>query len=121
MFFRGPNLARQELTFGSMKLQLEDQIVPPLPTVLRHQRGAGDQIVQRRGVGRGRLRALASGQVELCELLALVLRRHQRRAAVELVDDLEDRLVALFRWRVRREQPADRRCASARDASGISA
>ena len=76
---------------------------------------------QRRGIGRRRLGAPASGQVQFGELLAFLGRRDQRRAAIELVDDLEDRLVALFRWRVRREQPADRRCVSARDSSGISA
>ena len=40
-------------------------------------------------------------------MLALVLCGDQRGAAVELIDDLEDRLLPLLRRRVRRQQPAD--------------
>ena|SRR5688500_16154848 len=36
-FFRGRYLPGQELTFGSMEAQAEDQIVPALPAVLSHQ------------------------------------------------------------------------------------
>ena len=81
--------------------------MPALPAVLRQQCRASDQIVERRGVGRGRLGALARYQVELGQLLAFFARGDQRRAAVELVDDLEDRLLPLLRRRVCHQQPAD--------------
>ena len=75
--------------------------------VLRQQCRAGDEIGERRGVGGRRLGALARDQVELGQLLALVARGDQGGAAIELIDDLEDRLLALLRRGVRREQPAD--------------
>ena len=53
------------------------------------------------------LGALAGDQVELRELLALFSRSDQDRAAVELIDDLEDRLLPFLGGRLRREQPAD--------------
>ena len=63
--------------------------------------------MQRRQVGRGRLGALPSDQVELRQLLLLVARREQPSTAVELIDDFEDRLLALFRRCERCEQSAD--------------
>ena len=81
--------------------------MPALPAVLRQQCRTGDQIGQRRGVGGRSLGALARDQIELGQLLALVSRGDQGRAAVELIDDLEDRLFPLLGRRVRREQPPD--------------
>ena len=81
--------------------------MPALPGVVRQQRRTGDQILQRRGVGRRSLGALAGDQVELGQLLALVSRGDQGRAAVELIDDVEDRLLPLLGRDVRREQPPD--------------
>jgi hypothetical protein len=51
--------------------------------------------------------ACARHQVELGQLLALVPCGEQRGAAVELIDDLEERRLPLLRRRVRHEQPAD--------------
>ena len=78
-----------------------------VPAVLRQQRATGREVGQRRGIGGRILGALARDQVELRELLALVLRCDQRDTAVELIDDLEDDLLALLRRRVRREQSPD--------------
>ena len=101
------NVAGQELALGPVELEREGELVPPLQRILRQQRATGSEIGQRRGIGGRRLGALARDQVELGHLLALLRRRDQRGAAVELIDDLEDRLLALLRRRVRREQPAD--------------
>ena len=64
--------AGQELAFGPVQLQREGELVPALPAVVRQQRRTGGEIVERRGVGRGGLGALARDQVELGQLLALV-------------------------------------------------
>ena len=81
--------------------------MPALPRVFLQQRRARDEIGERRGISGRRLRALARGQVELGQLLALVARGDQISTAVELIDDLEDRFLPLLRGRVRREQPSD--------------
>ena len=60
---------------------------------------------QGRSVSRRRFCALASDQVELGQLLPLVRRGDQRRAAVELIDDLEDRLFPLLGEASRDEKP----------------
>jgi hypothetical protein len=60
-----------------------------------------------RGVGGRSLGSLAGDQVELGELFTFVSCSDQRRAAVELVDDLEDRLLPLLRRRPSSPQPAD--------------
>ncbi len=99
--------AGQELAFGPVQLEREGELVPALPRIVRQQRRTGGEIGQRRGVGRRRLGAPARDQVELGELLALLARRDQGGAAVELIDDLEDRLLPLLGRRVRREQSAD--------------
>ena len=65
-------LAGQELAFGPVQLQREGELVPALPAVLRQQRRTGDEIGERRGVGRRGLGALARDQVELGQLLAFV-------------------------------------------------
>src|SRR5262249_58453827 len=90
-----------------MQLQFERQILPSLPCVPRQQRCAGGKIDQRGGISRRRLCALPSRQVQLSELFALVVRSDQRRATVELVDDLENSLVAFFWWCLRSQQATD--------------
>ncbi len=81
--------------------------MPALPRVFGQQGRAGREVGERRGVGRGSLGPPAGDQVELGQLLTFISRRDQRRAAVELIDYLEDRLVPLSRRRPRRQQPAD--------------
>ena len=99
--------AGQELAFRAVQLQFEGHRVLALPGVCRLQRRTGHQILQRRRVGRGCLGALAGQQIELGHLLALVSRGDQRRAAVELIDDVEDRLLPLLGRDVGREPSPD--------------
>ena len=73
--FRVRERAGQELAFGAMQLQREGELAPALPAIVRQQRRAGDEIVQRRGVGGRGLGALARGQIELGQLLALICAR----------------------------------------------
>src|SRR6185503_8324042 len=67
----------------------------------------GDQILQRRGVCSRGLCALTRKQIELGHLLAFVSRGDQGRAAVELIDDVENRLLPLLGRCVRRESSPD--------------
>ena len=89
--------AGQELAFGPVQLQREGELVPALPAIFRQQRRTGGEIGERRGVGGRGLGALARDQIELGQLLALVcVEVIKRGAAVELIDDLEDRLLPLL-------------------------
>src|SRR5207245_8439527 len=90
-----------------VQLQREGELVPALPRVVCQQRRADGEVGERGGIRGRRLRALAGDQVELSQLLTLMSGGNQRRAAIELTDDLEDRLLPLLRRRVRREQPSD--------------
>ncbi len=90
-----------------------------LPRVFPEQRRAGDEIGERRGISGRRLRALARDQVELGQMLALVACGDQLGAAVELIDDLEDRLLPLLRRSMGREQPSDPEMGPARWCAGI--
>ena len=104
-----------------MELELEGELVVPLPTLLRQQRATGSEIDQRRGIGRRRLGALAGNEIELGDLLALLDRIDQRRAAIELIDDLEDFSSSSSGGvRAASNRPI-RRCAAARSFSGMSA
>ena len=78
-----------------------------LPSVVWHNCRAGDEIAQRRNIGRGSFGALARNQIEIRKLLLLVSRCDQRSTAVELIDDLENRLFPLLRRSMRGQQPAD--------------
>src|SRR5688572_13315521 len=78
-----------------------------LPAVVRQQRRSGLQITEGRDVGGRRLRTPARNQVEFGQLLALFLRGHQDRTAIELADDVEDDLLPPVGRRVRGEQSAD--------------
>ncbi len=99
--------AGEELALGPVELQREAELVTALPRILRQQGRTRGEIGERRGIGGRGLGALAREQVELGQLLALVPCGDQRGAAVELIDDLEDRILPLLRWCVGREQPAD--------------
>jgi hypothetical protein len=101
--FRGGQRTRPELTVGSLQLQRECKLVPALPRVIEQKGRAASEIRQRGAVGGRSLRALAGDQVQLCQLLAFIIRSHQGRAAVELIDDLVDRLLSLRGRCVRRE------------------
>src|SRR5882757_5033915 len=90
-----------------MQLQRKGEFVPALPRVFWQQGRTGSEIGERRGVGGSRLGALGREQVEFGQLLTLVSRSDQGRAAVELIDNLEDDLLAFFRRGMRREQPSD--------------
>src|SRR5882724_1466116 len=69
--------------------------MPAPPRVLRQQCRTGAEIAVRRGVRCRGFGAFAREQVELGQLLAFVLFGDQRGATIELIDDLEDRLLAL--------------------------
>ena len=105
--FRRGQLPRQILAFGPVELEIEGEPVAPLPSVLRQQDAAAGEILQGRGIGGRRLGALARHQVEPGDLLALRRGGDQRRAAVELVHDVEYLLFQLLGGGSRREQPAD--------------
>jgi hypothetical protein len=80
--------------------------MPALPRIVRQQSCASDQIRERRSVGCRGLGALARDQVEFGQLLAFLSSGDQGDPTVELVDDLEDGLLALLCGGVRHEQPA---------------
>src|SRR5215813_2624477 len=90
-----------------MQLQFKCQVVPTLPRVRRQQRRPGGEIGQRGGIGRRRLGALARDQIELGYLLPLVWRRDEGSPAVQMIDNLEDRLLPRFRENVCLEQSSD--------------
>ena len=119
-FLRLRQLAGQEFAFRPVELQRKGQLMPPLPAILRQQGRASSQISERRGVGRRRLGALARDQVELGQLLAFRGFDDQRDAAIELADDLEDRLLRRSGSVCAANSRPIRRCSAARDASGIS-
>src|SRR5208337_4305625 len=73
-----------------------------LPAAVGQQDRARGEILERRRVCRRSLGALSRAQVEFSQLLTLV---RQGRAAIELMDDLEYRVLSLLRARVRGEQP----------------
>src|SRR5207248_1115080 len=100
-------LAGQELALGPVKFEREGEHIAPLPPILRQQRRAGGEIAKRRSVSRRGLGARARDEIELSDLLALLSRRDQRGAAVELVHNLKDRLLALFGGCLCREYPAN--------------
>src|SRR5271165_4493069 len=112
--------ARQEFAFGAVYLKRERQFVPAIPCVLGRHCSTGDEVRQRRGVRCRGLGALACDQVEVSQLLALLWLADQRRAAVELTHDLEDRLTPLLGRRPRHEKPPDPGWAAARCSSEIS-
>src|SRR6516165_5865533 len=61
----GCRLASQELAFGSVQLQWEDEVTPALPRIVRQLCCTCDEIVEGRSVGRRSLSALTCYQVEL--------------------------------------------------------
>src|SRR5689334_173961 len=87
-----------------MEFELECKSVLPIPEVLREERATSSEVVQRRGVGRGSLGALACQKVELGRLLSLLRQMHQGRASTELIGDLEDHLLPLLSRGLRRKQ-----------------
>ena len=68
---RRVELAGQVLALGPVELEREGELVPPLPGVFGQERRAGGEVLQRRGVGRRGLGALARDEVELGHPLAL--------------------------------------------------
>src|SRR5262249_14841693 len=80
--------------------------MPTLPAVLRQMRCSGNQIPECRRVSSRCFGALSRYQIKLGDLLALVARRDQFSAPVELSDDIEDQLFAFDLWDARDEQPA---------------
>lgn len=92
--FRADDVAGQELTFRSLKLQLEDQIVPAVPNVRSYERRANDEIVQRRGMSPCTFGALAGAQIELGDYFPLLWLADEHRTAVELTNDCKDGVVA---------------------------
>ena len=90
-----------------MQLEGKGDFSIVLPAILREQRRTGSQVGERRGVrGRG-LGPLPRDQVEFGKLVSLVPCSDEGSAAVELIDDVEDRVPPLLRRRVCHEQAAD--------------
>src|ERR1700722_19612173 len=97
----------EKFALGPLQLQRKGELVPALPLVFRQQGCSGGEMGERRSVGRRGLGALARKQVKFGQLLTLISQVDQGRAAVELVDYLEDRLLVFFCGGMRREQPSD--------------
>jgi len=95
--FRGLACAAHVLALRASELDGEDQLVAALPGVFGKQRGTAGEIAEGRRVGGRRPGALARDQVQPGDLPTLLRRHEQRGAAIELVDDVEDCLVALLR------------------------
>src|SRR5262245_20161746 len=106
-FFRGRQLASEELAFAAKELECEGEIVAPLPAVLGQQTSSGGEILQRRDVGGRAFGALAGNQVELGNPLTLLLAEEQLGATVELVDDIKDLLGELVGGHSCKQHSAD--------------
>src|SRR5262249_41847626 len=78
-----------------------------IPAILWEQRYSRNEICERRGVRSGRLGALSRDQVELSDLRPLASGCDQGNATIELIDDLEDRLVPLLGSGMYKQHPAD--------------
>src|SRR5262245_54901923 len=104
---RRAEVARQEFALGAVQLDLEGELVAPVPAVVRQQLPAEDQISKCHSVRRRCLGALSSEQVERGQLFALLPGSYQDGAAVELIDDVKDALFALLGRCVLEEQPSD--------------
>ena len=76
-----------------MQLEREGELVAALPRIARQQSRARAGIGQRRSVRRRRLGTAGGNQVQIGEALALLARRDQHAAAVELADELENVLL----------------------------
>jgi len=72
-----------------------------LPTVVGQKCCTGDEILERRGIGRRGPGAFACHQIELGQLFTFIARGDQGRSPIKLVDDLEDRLRMPLMLRVR--------------------
>src|SRR5262245_39276361 len=90
-----------------MQLQLEEEIVPALPAVLRQERSRSRQVVQGRAIGRRCPGGLPGHQVQRGQLLALTSRGHEGAAAVEVTGDFEEGVLALVGLDALRQQPSD--------------
>jgi hypothetical protein len=72
-FLGRTRLTRRVLAFRPIQLQRKREVMPALPAILLQERCARGEICKSRGERRGALRTLASHQVELRQLLALLL------------------------------------------------
>src|SRR5262245_51590380 len=104
---RRAEVAGQKFTLRTVQLELEGKLVALLPAVVRQQFPAGDQIGKRYSVCCGRLGALSCDQVERGQLFPLLPRGDQDCAAVELIDYVEDALLAFLAASVQKEQSSD--------------
>ena len=75
---------------------MEAELATTLQCVLRQHRQPGSEIRQRRGVSGGRFGALASNQIQLSQMLPLVPIVDQCGATIELIDNIENRVLATF-------------------------
>src|SRR5215475_13463601 len=71
-FLGRTRLTRRVLAFRQIQLKRKREVMPALPAILRQERCARGEIRKSRGERRGPLRTLASDQVELRQLLALL-------------------------------------------------
>src|SRR5215510_14487971 len=99
--------AHTDLAVGPMQLQFKGKLLPALPRILRQRRCTGGEIRQRGAISLRRLRTVARDQVELGYLVPLVRCRDQGGPPVQVIDDLEDRLLPPFRGNGCREQSSD--------------
>jgi len=100
-------IAGEQLALGPLQLQREGQRVAPSPAFLSQQRTPGDEVGQRRNIGRRTLGSFTSNEIELGYLLSLLQGMNQRNSAIELIDNLKDLLLNLLGSCLRREQSAD--------------
>src|SRR5262245_48522605 len=90
-----------------MKLQLENQIVPSLPTVSGDQPCPRNQIAERRRERASLLGPLARRQIERRNPIALFIRRDESGGSVEVADDLEHSLVMLLGFNLPGQKSSD--------------
>src|SRR6185437_8498086 len=101
---RSDKLAREHLALGHQVFERKRDIVVTLPALLRQQRTAGLEVLERRRVRCGVLRTLARDQIEVRHLFAALDRRDEVRAPIQLIDDLEYRLLPFSRCSIRDQE-----------------
>src|SRR5256885_12246623 len=104
--------ASQKLAFGAMELEFEDQLALRVPALLRQQIPTRGEVAERGTKGGCCTGAPTGCQVERRELLTFVDCRNQTKTAVELIDNLKDRLVQLLRRWLRGHLPPQRQMGS---------
>ena len=97
-------------------LDREGKAIVAIPGLVRQQPAAGAEVLQCRGVSRGKLCAFTRDKIQFRNALLLRNRRDQMRATVELIDDLEDPFLKLSGAMFEAIKMPIRRCASDRNS-----